>query len=204
MPSGYLSTLVTRLASLVTDVSISSPANNDVLRYNSSTGKWTNTANTPWMQLGRTTLGADGDTITVSSLTASTYLAFNAFLIDNAAAIQPTITFNGDTGNNYSMRASVNGGADTTGTSAASINPAISTANRMFWVGTIINVAAQEKILVSQFGHRGGAGAANAPAKAEIIGKWVNTTDQITSITFTNAGAGDFLAGSVVTVYGSN
>lgn len=37
-----LSTLITKLASLKGDVSISSPANLDILQYVTSTGKWTN------------------------------------------------------------------------------------------------------------------------------------------------------------------
>ena len=48
------------------------------------------------------------------------------------------------------------------------------------------------------------AGAANAPKRMEGVGKWTNTSSQITSIDFNNGGSGSYDTGSIIKVWGSD
>lgn len=99
------------------------------------------------------------------------------------------IQFNSDTGNNYADRSSNNGGADATGFSQAEIflKTAVD-ANPQLVVAEVLNVATLEKLVTFQSAIRGTAGAANPPDRKEGVGKWVNTSVQITSIQIAQLG----------------
>lgn len=158
-----------------------------------------------WEELGRTTLGVAGDTITVS-VAARKYLQIFYAVQGTGGSTQRTFRFNGDTGNNYAYRYSVNGGADTTGTSASSLIVADTSSSTNVIMGRfdVLNIAANEKVLVGQTVLGENTGAGNVPSKWESSGKWVNTSNQITSVTLLNAAAGDFAIGSQVVVLGHN
>ena len=165
--------------------------------WNASTGKiW-------WEELGRTTLSADSDTISIGSFAAKTYLMFIWSIVPNGI-VDVALSFNLDTGNNYHRRFSTNGGADSTGqTTAISVNPDTAATTKSGIV-TVLNVAGQEKIVNLYSVTNGAAGAANAPARREGICKWANTVDQITSARLSNSGAGNCAAGSELIVLGHN
>lgn len=155
-----------------------------------------------WEEIGSTTLGSAGDTIAVS-FAARKYLWIKINIADTGGTINGLLTFNSDTANNYARRFSNDNAADTTTTSSASI---VATANTLaapmtsdLWVD---NVAAREKLVRGVCYSRGAAGAANAPARMDGGGKWANTASQITSLTLTNGGAGDYAIGSEVKVLG--
>lgn len=157
-----------------------------------------------WEEIGRTTLGSTSDTITVSSLPNRKYLTVYIHLF-NSGAIDPALTFNGDTGNNYALRVSNNGGADSTSVSRA--NWTFMVAGGSFPVEAIVsitNISVLEKIGLIHAWEQNTAGAGNAPGRTERIGKWANTAAAISSITLINNGAGDFQAGSEVVVLGHN
>ena len=48
------------------------------------------------------------------------------------------------------------------------------------------------------------SGASNTPDRKEIVGKWTNTSDQITTIKANNSGAGSYKEGSELIVWGSD
>lgn len=155
-----------------------------------------------WEELGRTTLGSAGDTITVSSLPARTYLRLLINIIDSGA-VNIRVYFNGDTGSNYAYSQSSNGGASSTATSASNIVLATgSSSTDGYVVADIVNPASREKLLVSLGVRSGTVGAANAPNQSEITGKWANTSDQISSISIFNDSSGDYASGSEVVVLG--
>lgn len=155
-----------------------------------------------WEELGRTTLGSAGDTITVDSLSARKYLKISNYLIATGGTINQNLRFNNDSGSNYAQRKSDNGGADSSAGSLTSITLQDSTAaTNSFYAGEIINVSAQEKLLIG-FNSRNSTGAANPPARTESWGKWANTAAQITRIDIFNTGTGDFAIGSEVVVLG--
>lgn len=158
-----------------------------------------------WEELGRTTLGSAGDTITVSSFPARKYLQIHINLVGTGGTISAGAQFNGDGGSNYSRRESNNGGADTTATSQTSmVLTGASTYINYCHILNFINVSSLEKLGTGFRFETGTAGAGTAPGKQESTHKWANTSSQITSITVTNTGTGDYAIGSEVVVLGHN
>lgn len=157
-----------------------------------------------WEELGRTTLGSAGDTITVSSLPNRKYLRI---LLSYGASgnTDANLRFNGDTGNNYASRYTI----DDTGGSATSTNVIvfrpglITTGGYALVVADILNIASTAKF-VAFMGSGGSTSAGTAPTKIEGAGKWSNTTDAISSITAFNNNTGDFAIGSELVVLGHN
>ena len=164
--------------------------------WNASTGKiW-------WDELGRTVLGANGDTIAVTSFTAKKYLRL---IIHQAptGTVSTLLRFNNDSGTNYAQRIQTNGAADTTTVSASQITLAGAVATRQFTCFIdILNIQAQEKVGYSFRVDQNAAGAATAPQREEMAFKWVNTSNQITRVDVINGSTGDFLAGSGLIVLG--
>ena len=182
-------------------------------------GKWANTSNqitriqvynddTGDYEAGSyiTVLGAKeaatSDTITVSDLTAKKHLMIQAKLIASGS-IEAAIRFNNDSGNNYSTRYSVNG-SESSGTSKNSIDTNLSAGGNEFVTYDIINEASKEKLVISELNDSNTAGAGTAPNRAEVVGKWANTSNAITRVDLVNVGTGDFAEGSEVTVYGTD
>lgn len=156
-----------------------------------------------WEELGRTTLTGAGDTITVNNLPARKYLKIYASLQPTGGTINGSIRFNNDSGSNYANRVSDNGGADSTSTSQTSLLQTIGTAAVvMFFLCEIINIATQEKISFNFSMNPGTAGGSNAPNRSEKLGKWANTSAQITRVDLINGGTGDYAIGSEVIVLG--
>lgn len=163
--------------------------------WNASTGKiW-------WEELGRTTLSADSDTISIGSFAAKTYLMF-IWCVVPSGVVDVSMRFNNDSGSNYHRRFSTNGAADSTGQGTGiSVNPDGATAAKIGIV-SVLNIASQEKVVNLYSTSMSVAGAANAPARREGAAKWANTTDQITSANLFNGGAGSCAAGSELIVLG--
>lgn len=158
----------------------------------------------PWVYLGSQTLGSAGDTISVTPITAMTYLRIEVFAISTGGTINTSIRFNNDTGNNYSYRNSQNGAADTTGSSQSAIVLGGTAAQLSYSCAEVVNVAAQEKLLNFQQVFSGTAGAANVVNRSEGGGKWANTADLITRVDSFNGGTGDYNTGSMLVVFGHN
>lgn len=156
-----------------------------------------------WQELGRTTLGSAGDTITVSSLPARKYLKVIVSLIPSSS-IDGVMRFNNDTGSNYAYNRITSGtSASNTSATSISMNPD-SIAQQKWAVADIVNIASQEKSVLTKSMSIGAAGAGTAPAARDTYGKWVNTSSQITQIDIVNLAAGDFAIGSEVVVLGHN
>ena len=159
-----------------------------------------------WEKLGSTYLNSPSDTIDVGTFTAKKYLRVVFSLFDTGGTITGQMRFGNagsiDTGNNYAMRYSTNGAADTTSTGNSGLSTDSSSgAQRQFSKYTILNIAAQEKLIIGSASGNNGAGA-TLPNRREFVGKWVNTSNQITDVRVFNGGAGDFAVGSFVEVYG--
>ena len=161
------------------------------------TGVW-------WEEIGRNTLTVVGDTLTVAGLPARKYLRILIFAVNNGGTINANVTFNGDTSGNYASRASNNGGADSTATAQTSLGIFQATAaNPLFIEAEVINTTAIEKLVIALM-QESAAGSANPPGRLELYGKWANTAAQISSVTCTNTGAGDYAIGSEIVVLGHN
>jgi hypothetical protein len=150
------------------------------------------------------TLGGSADVMTISDLTAT---KFNVILGHKLATTSTdfNITYDNNTATDYTSRYSDNGGADGTQINAAKTIHTGSGTIDEFVVGYIINIASEEKLSIS-FGMGGATGAGTAPARREAVGKVDTTTNsgQFTRIDVTNAGAGDYLTSSNVSMLGTD
>jgi len=155
-----------------------------------------------WEELGRTTLGSAGDTITVSGLPARKYLIIIVNALATGGTVNTLLRFNNDSGANYAYRRSINGAADSTTVSANVFNDSFSTAVQGQLFVYLTNITNQEKTGTVTQWNIAAAGAATAPQRLEGVSKWSNTVAQINRVDCTNAGAGDYAIGSEVIVLG--
>lgn len=156
-----------------------------------------------WKELGRTTLGVAGDTISVASLANKRYYMILGHALATGGVIEAEVRLNNDTGTNYAYREQTNGGADTTNASATFfISSPSSQANDLFLNGFLSNMATKEKLHQGHSMFRNTAGAANVPDRREHASKWANTVDAINRIDLVNLGAGDYAVNSELVVLG--
>ncbi len=154
-----------------------------------------------WEQLA--SVEGDGTSTTISSGTipARKYLWVQAFT--NASSQNTGFQFNNDTGNNYTIRRSTNGASDYNETSIGYIEG--SDTSKAFTNMFIINNSANEKLTIGQSIHNPTAGAGTAPTRNEVVGKWANTSAQITEIDYMQQTTSvNFPSGSFIKVWGSN
>ena len=167
-----------------------------------ATGNHTNEVENIKFYNGTTTMANTSDTITVDSLEAKKYLIIQIKKIASGNA-SVGLQFNNDTGNNYSFKRNTNGGTDADRTSKSFTAGEDGTATS-FSTHYIVNDADEEKLIISDFVGIGGAGASASTSREEIVGKWANTSNQITRVDVKNQAGGDFSEGSEVTVYGTD
>ena len=157
-----------------------------------------------WEELASVDLsGGTADDISSGTFTAKKYLWVQCFMEQDTSSITGNVTFNSDTGSNYSRRRSNNGSSDSTGTNESSIDVRGGETKNRFENMFIINNSAQEKLVI---GHMvvTTAGGSNAPDRTEYVAKWANTSSQITSINFNNIDPGNYGTKSFIKVWGSN
>lgn len=160
-----------------------------------------------WEELGTDTGDGSSTDITVT-FTAKKYLWIQAYIEGSVGAVQ---TFRlgssstPDTGNNYSSRVSFNGGTDGLETSVSSLigNGFNDGTFPVLWNFFIINVAANEKLVIAHRINQNGTGATPAPARSEHVIKWTNTSNQA-DIFEVNRSNGNWTTSSIVKVWGSN
>ena len=156
-----------------------------------------------WEELASVELSSTASEIDSGTFTAKKYLWVQVFL-KASGSINTDFTFNNDTGSNYSERWSINGGADGSATSLNKLDILSSTSYNEFANMFIINNSSNEKLVITHQIGEEGSGAGTAPRRQELVGKWSNTSSQITEIDFTNAVTGDFDTGSIIKVWGAD
>ena len=155
-----------------------------------------------WEELASVTLGSAGDTLDSGTFTAKKYLWIQYSIISSGST-NGIIRFNSDTGANYARRTSLEGAGDVAVTGSTSLNfGTLTDSNITFVEGFIINKSDKEKLVTGSVVSGNTAGAGNAPSRREGVGKWTNTSSQITSIQVINNGAGDINTGSRIKVWG--
>ena len=157
-----------------------------------------------WKEVGRTTLGSAGDIIDVTSLPDKRYYMVLYYVKnDDGNAINCNNRFNSDTGTNYRFRSnSSDGGGEYTPTSQTSLSLTDGSGSPHLVVEYIANKSDKEKLTISHVIRQRNSGAGNAPSRSEVVGKWVNTSSSISSLSANNAGAGSYASGSEVVVLG--
>ena len=111
-----------------------------------------------------------------------------------------------DTGTNYANRQSGNGGADSASTGVDKLfnSNGISSIDNFVNI-FIVNKAAAEKIAIGQGVEGKTLGAGTAPDRNEMVGKWVNTSNQIDRISISKtSGTGVMDSTSILKVWGSD
>ena len=152
------------------------------------------------------TLDSIGDVMTISDLTVNKFNEFLQHSPYNSSWVNPSFTFNNDTGSLYALRANYNGGSDGTSVSQAGIiQDGSGTADDKFIVAYVVAISGEEKLLISNLVNNGTAGG-NAPNRTETVGKYVpstltNTIDRIDS---TNGSAGSYAVSSNLSALGSD
>ncbi len=156
-----------------------------------------------WQLLGSTKLTSTGDTVEVAGFSAKKFLYVELHKI--GANVNPTMTFNSDGGSNYTRRYSPNGGSDVTNLNDTKLEFTYAGATpTSFAVLYIINVEDQEKQIIIHDGEENSSGSGSAPNRMEVVGKWANTSDSITTVTFGNDDSGDYDVGSEAIVWGTD
>jgi hypothetical protein len=153
-----------------------------------------------WEELGRTTLTAAGDTISVTGITPRKYLRVRASLL-NSGQIGGQFRFNNDSSASYNYRLSVNGGADSTASAATALALFPTESSSQMGQADIVNLSAQEKLLYFSAVTVATAGN-NFPTRAEGGAKYIGASAPITRVDIINGGSGDFAIGSEVVVLG--
>jgi hypothetical protein len=162
-----------------------------------------------WGKSSTVTLGSSGDTITSDAITVAdnTFITYISHMIStggNSQAVMRLGNSSIDTGNNYSRRYSTNGGADATHTSRTVTMAQDNAAGQHFSVGHIINISAEEKLLIGWDVFTTGTGAGTAPNRDESVGKYAYTSNQVDLIEMINeGGAGDYDTDSNLAVLGT-
>lgn len=155
-----------------------------------------------WQELASDTLTGTASQLDSGTFTAKKYLWCQIYA-KGAGSIQPSIEFNNDTGSNYATRYSSNGSADGEDPNATSIlNNTNDGSENSFINFFVINNSANEKLMISHEVSQQAAGAAATPSRNQAVGKWDNTSSQITRITTKNIGT--YAIGSSIKVWGSN
>ena len=160
---------------------------------------------TPTIQKLCETIASGGETTLTCTLSGNS----KAFIIQTSFTSTQADTwvlrFNGDSGSNYNIRSSTNGGADATSGAVAHYATVTITANQ--WYHYVFKceqpLTGQEKHCVG-FRTTSATGAGNADARVEFASKWANTANQITDTELVRtAGTGTMTAGSYIIVWGT-
>jgi len=135
-----------------------------------------------WQELASVSTSSSGAVLSSGTITAKKYLMFEAYMVGSAAQPRSVLRFNDDgVTTTYSDRYQTNGGSD--GSTQAHEFIHISESDQEYGSlisGFIINKSDKEKLLISE--NTNALSAGNAPNRFEAVGKWANTSAQITSI----------------------
>ena len=162
---------------------------------------WTELASTSW---------TSGSSIDTGTFTAKKYLWIQISLTTTNANFNQ-LFFNNDTQTNYSLRYSTNGGADGTDVNVpygwyTALDDGGSSVHRSVFSNIfMINTSSKEKLGISHSAWVNGTqtGAGYAPNRVESVGKWTNTSSQITSVRVSNV-VGNNYNGGQIKVWGSD
>ena len=148
------------------------------------------------------TLTTSGDTLTISDLTASTFNQLMSYQIQTGGQAGAELSFNSDSGSNYTRR--WGGSSSGTDISQTKTNYYYNGVYPVFAVTYFINISSEEKLFIGNFLSQNASGAGNAPLRIEIVNKWANTSEQITTVTMNNTNSGDFAIDSNLTALGTD
>ena len=139
-----------------------------------------------WTKLGSTTLGSEGISLGVTSLTDTKFIQVISHIFSGASGTATTNMHlnNIGTGNAYASRYSANGGTDAAETSQNKLVYGSNTgaSDNVLLVGYLLNIATEEKLFMCWTCDVTATGAGTAPPRLEQVGKWTDTTNTVDEI----------------------
>jgi len=158
---------------------------------------------TSWKELDRATLNSAGDILDTGTFAAKDNLMLLIIGYKSGNAQIEELRFNADDDDNYAARSSEDGGNEFTEVSRDFIELGIDSDDDEFAVLHIRNIANSEKLVIGHtVTNQSGNDAGTAPKRLEVVGKWTNTSNQITRVTITNPHNGDLNTDSELIVLG--
>ena len=149
-----------------------------------------------WERLGSASGGSSSMSVTI---TAKKNLRV---IFQQNTAVQCKIQFNDETGSEYSLRRSEDGGSDGIETSQTYMrNWNSGSATQRMTIMDIVNPSGKEKICIIQT-VESTSGSSNAPNRMESVGKFAVTSGQITKVSFV-ALSGTIDSNATLTVLGA-
>jgi|14BtaG_2_1085337.scaffolds.fasta_scaffold15319_2 hypothetical protein len=156
-----------------------------------------------WKELARTTLGSGNTNINVTSIPDKRYyMILRNTLGRSGGGSNGGYQFNGDSGSNYAVRRSGQGGNFGTDANFSDLDLWDANSPQILGVDYLVNKSDKEKLLLSHVNDSNTAGAGNAPNRAVILGKWANTSDAINRIDLNSMNSTTWNSGSEVVVLG--
>jgi hypothetical protein len=160
-----------------------------------------------WEELASVESDGSSNTLSTGTFTPKKYLWIQCY-ISGTSSSTDLKTYVGnttvDTGSNYSLRYSSDGASDGTVTSSGQLSFMGANKTTPRFVNMfMINNSANEKLMIVHKITGETAGASNAPARGEFVGKWANTSSQADIISFVS-GAGTIDSNSIIKVWGAN
>ena len=145
--------------------------------------------------------GGATSNLSTSSFSSKKYLWVQGYFKVTSGSPDLTITFNNDTGSNYTRSRSINNAADVLSTCRSSID-VDGSIDRVFINMFIVNTRNNEKLVYgTSVRNNSAAGASAAPDKREWACKWANTSSQISEIDF-DVSSSTLTSDSTVKVWG--
>ena len=157
-----------------------------------------------WQELADVELSSAASSIDSGTFTAKKYLWIEFSGVGSNGSSYPRLRFNSDSGNNFAYRQSMDGGSDNTQTSQNHMNTTGNVgAFNHYFNSFVVNKSNKEKLVITQGVDSNTAGAGNAPRRREVVGKWANTSDSITSVQVLDLGSYNF-SSATLKVWGSD
>lgn len=151
--------------------------------------------------------GGAADVIDSGTFPAKKYLWIQLYVKTTGGACSQRLTFNSDTGTSYSLQREADGGARFNGVNKVNIdgwNDDMLTDSSGFTNILMINNSANVKTGIIHSIDARAAGAANVPGRDAGCFKWINTSVQVTKVTFTNNKAGSMDTKTILKIWGAN
>lgn len=155
-----------------------------------------------WMKLATTTLTGTGDTLSTGPFIPITFINYFAHLL-NTGNVEPQLHDDGVNTNSYAFRSSANGGADGPASNRTNIRINDGTSDSILLIGYMINIAGEEKLHIHWSIEDITLGAATAPNREVVVGKYAQSSTQILELDTNNIGSGDLLIDSNISALGS-
>jgi hypothetical protein len=155
-----------------------------------------------WVELGRLAPISATNLIVVPVATKKYYMVLS--YQKKIVATSSSLEISGITTTDYSVRRSIDGGADVgVGSSSLGLcHDGFADPEPLFRVDYIQNVLQFERLGYAHFTAQGGAGAGVVPRRGEIVGKLAELITPITSIALRTPTGGNFQVGTEIVVLG--